>query len=284
MTPVATKMNNANNANTLKSNANNAKTAKTADTPTTPPPKKVTAKEKKAQKAKEEAKAKERGRKLLLALSSGNLDDFPQLIGGGDSHSPETSLLTSLDSSVASHTTAIAWGVDTSAAVKDIAEEGRRSRSLSAHAEPYDPEEDTAGAASAASAGAAGGAAVVVQLKTANTTKKHHPHNSSTSSTSSTSSRDTREQKIIRQKLWGVLFSNVNRTIDEVYYLCEFESDNDRTQEAIELLEYWRMDFQALLEGFQRQNEFSNERTQSSGGSTTAAAAAAAAAGCKARR
>ena len=36
-----------------------------------------------------------------------------------------------------------------------------------------------------------------------------------------------------RLKLWRTLFKNVNRTADELYYLCEFESDADHASDTI---------------------------------------------------
>ncbi len=236
--PVATKMN---------SLGSGGKSRSVASAPTAAP---MTTKQRKAAKAKEEAKAKERGRKLLLLLSSGN---FPELAADDSVDGGAIVSAAATNRSIAANTTEIAWGSsnsvgsgsgsksDSPSKKTDCGE--TRSRSLSAHAEPYDPSSSSPAASN--------------KNNGKNRSAIHQKSSTLASSTTATSSRDTNEQKIIRQKLWGALFSNVNRTIDEVYVLCEYESDIFRTQEAIKLLQDWRMDFQALLESFQRQNEFS---------------------------
>ena len=51
-----------------------------------------------------------------------------------------------------------------------------------------------------------------------------------------------------RLKLWRTLFKNVNRSADELYYLCEFESDSDHARDATELMFNWMNDFQSLFD------------------------------------
>ena len=230
------------------------------------------------EKKLEERRAKERGRKLLLALSSGNLDDFPSLIPveEGSGEEVENDDLNATNRSIASNTTEIAWddnsnndnsknhsNASNGGAFKgsEKSENDAFRHCLDINATPYDPPEGSSSGNKLSRSGPAGSSRLSRPAGSAphktSLSQSSIGSNGSNGTANSNSVRDTTKQRMMRQKLWGVLFSNVNRTVDEVYYFCEFESDEERTQEAIELLDNWRIDFQALLEGFQRQTEFS---------------------------
>lgn len=50
-----------------------------------------------------------------------------------------------------------------------------------------------------------------------------------------------------RQRLWCFLFENLNRSVDELYLLCELECDLDQMKEAILVLEESASDFKELI-------------------------------------
>ncbi|XP_024389117.1 uncharacterized protein [Physcomitrium patens] len=61
-----------------------------------------------------------------------------------------------------------------------------------------------------------------------------------------------------RQRLWCYLFENMNRAIDELYFLCELESDVEQIKEALLVLDEAGLDFKDLkarVEGFDRVNK-----------------------------
>ena len=246
------------------------------------------------EKALEERRAKERGRKLLLALSSGNLDDFPSLpadvedgstlnystnqnnssMHQDDDNEEERDELNETNRSIQSNTTEIAWEDDDNDD-NDDNDNGNgngndntmgasfKEESSSEKSEENEEEDVSTNTQSSHSkSNFQFHSNAKTQSKTTNSQQQLV---GSSSSTTTSTTRDTTKQRMMREKLWGVLFSNVNRTVEEVYYFCEFESDKEHTQEAIELLENWRIDFQALLEGFQRQIEFSNSNVDSNG-------------------
>ena len=58
-----------------------------------------------------------------------------------------------------------------------------------------------------------------------------------------------------RQRLWCYLFENLNRAIDELYFLCELECDMEQIQEALLVLKEAGLDFNELksrVEGFEK--------------------------------
>lgn len=58
-----------------------------------------------------------------------------------------------------------------------------------------------------------------------------------------------------RQRLWCYLFENLNRAIDELYFLCELECDMDQILEALLVLKEAGLDFNELksrVEGFEK--------------------------------
>lgn len=58
-----------------------------------------------------------------------------------------------------------------------------------------------------------------------------------------------------RQRLWCYLFENLNRSIDELYFLCELESDVEQIKEALLVLDEAGVDFKDLkarVDGFDR--------------------------------
>ncbi|KAI5077181.1 hypothetical protein GOP47_0007005 [Adiantum capillus-veneris] len=68
-----------------------------------------------------------------------------------------------------------------------------------------------------------------------------------------TKSGESKER--FRQRLWCYLFENLNRAIDELYFLCELECDMEQIQEALLVLKEAGMDFDELksrVEGFEK--------------------------------
>ncbi|PNY15203.1 hypothetical protein L195_g011895, partial [Trifolium pratense] len=59
---------------------------------------------------------------------------------------------------------------------------------------------------------------------------------------------DSNESKErFRQRLWCFLFENLNRSVDELYLLCELECDLEQMKEAILVLQESASDFQELI-------------------------------------
>ena len=59
---------------------------------------------------------------------------------------------------------------------------------------------------------------------------------------------DSNESKErFRQRLWCFLFENLNRSVDELYLLCELECDLEQMKEAILVLEESASDFRELI-------------------------------------
>ncbi|CAM9105016.1 unnamed protein product [Choristocarpus tenellus] len=61
------------------------------------------------------------------------------------------------------------------------------------------------------------------------------------------------------QRLWGYLFRNVNRAVDELYYLCEAEGSTRHCNEAADLLDGCGRDFRKLVERIADQRRFEDE-------------------------
>lgn len=62
-------------------------------------------------------------------------------------------------------------------------------------------------------------------------------------------------------RLWKSFFASVTRSVDELYYLCEEEGDEQKVQEAVELFERSVHDFVKLIERIQEQRRFSLDQT-----------------------
>lgn len=66
--------------------------------------------------------------------------------------------------------------------------------------------------------------------------------------TSALEEGDSNESKErFRQRLWCFLFENLNRSVDELYLLCELECDLEQMKEAILVLEEAASDFKELI-------------------------------------
>lgn len=65
----------------------------------------------------------------------------------------------------------------------------------------------------------------------------------------------------IQSRLWKSFFATVTRSIDELYYVCEEEGDEQKVQEAVELFERSVHDFVKLIERIQEQRRFSLDQT-----------------------
>ncbi|KAK7265838.1 hypothetical protein RJT34_33462 [Clitoria ternatea] len=71
---------------------------------------------------------------------------------------------------------------------------------------------------------------------------------SSSHSVSALEEGDSNESKErFRQRLWCFLFENLNRSVDELYLLCELECDLEQMKEAILVLEESASDFKELI-------------------------------------
>lgn len=74
---------------------------------------------------------------------------------------------------------------------------------------------------------------------------------------------DSNESKErFRQRLWCFLFENLNRSVDELYLLCELECDLEQMKEAILVLEESASDFRELItrvEEFEKVKKFSQK-------------------------
>lgn len=64
-----------------------------------------------------------------------------------------------------------------------------------------------------------------------------------------------------RQRLWCFLFENLNRSVDELYLLCELECDVEQMKEAVLVLEEATLDFKELTS---RVEKFENAKRSSS--------------------
>lgn len=67
-----------------------------------------------------------------------------------------------------------------------------------------------------------------------------------------------------RQRLWCFLFENLNRSIDELYLLCELECDKDQMKEAVLVLEEAASDFKELNSRVQEFEKVKKSTAQSS--------------------
>lgn len=59
-------------------------------------------------------------------------------------------------------------------------------------------------------------------------------------------------------RLWRILVQNVNRSVDELYYFCEEEGDDDKCKDAHELLLRNARDFENLISQLGLQRQFDN--------------------------
>lgn len=76
----------------------------------------------------------------------------------------------------------------------------------------------------------------------------------------------TEDQKaVFQRRLWRYLFKNVNRAVDELYNLCEDDSNLPRAKEAMALLQRCANDFEKLVDRIERQDEFARTPTRGLG-------------------
>ncbi len=59
-----------------------------------------------------------------------------------------------------------------------------------------------------------------------------------------------------RQRLWTYVFKNVRRSMDELYYLCEFESSVTKCGDSITFIDSCLKDFQYLYDNIQSQKAY----------------------------
>ena len=65
-----------------------------------------------------------------------------------------------------------------------------------------------------------------------------------------------REKLRLRKQLQSILFQNVNQAVDELYYICEFDSEIESAVAALELMAEWRDSFQTLVDTVKLQKEY----------------------------
>jgi len=73
------------------------------------------------------------------------------------------------------------------------------------------------------------------------------------------------EQPSDKDRFWMYLFNNVNRAVDELYYLCEAEGSRAHCEEAKKLLSSCARDFTKLMDRQQVQSEYEAARRLESG-------------------
>ena len=67
---------------------------------------------------------------------------------------------------------------------------------------------------------------------------------------------ESMNRSAFKAKVWKTLFANVNRSIDELYYLLEEESNEDKCKDAKYLLERAALDFEKLEKRIYEQRKF----------------------------
>ena len=65
----------------------------------------------------------------------------------------------------------------------------------------------------------------------------------------------------LRKQLQSILYANVNQAVDELYYICEFDSELESATAALELMKGWCNNFQALVDTVRLQKEFESLTT-----------------------
>jgi hypothetical protein len=65
-----------------------------------------------------------------------------------------------------------------------------------------------------------------------------------------------------KNKVWKMIMSNINRSVDELYYLCEDERDEIKCREVISFLERAGHDFDKLIDRIGEQMRFETHQTQ----------------------
>jgi len=70
---------------------------------------------------------------------------------------------------------------------------------------------------------------------------------------------DENERERHRLKIWNMFFRNVNRSIDELYYLCELDSSEVQCAQAEELLQTYLQEFEQLRARIEAQKAAANQ-------------------------
>jgi hypothetical protein len=84
-------------------------------------------------------------------------------------------------------------------------------------------------------------------------------------STSGSAVAVSKEKSIahLSERLWSLLFRNVNQAVDELYHLCEAESSTHHCSEAATMLHSCGRDFTKLIERLKEQSLFEESPTKS---------------------
>ena len=64
-----------------------------------------------------------------------------------------------------------------------------------------------------------------------------------------------------KAKMWKLIMFNINRSVDELYYLCEDEGDEFKCKEVISLFERAGHDFDKLIDRIGEQHKFETNQT-----------------------
>ena len=64
-----------------------------------------------------------------------------------------------------------------------------------------------------------------------------------------------------KNKIWRLIMANISRSVDELYYLCEDERDEQKCREIISFLERAGYDFDKLIERIGEQRKFESSKT-----------------------
>ena len=72
----------------------------------------------------------------------------------------------------------------------------------------------------------------------------------------SETSSDAPLKNKLRSRMWKLLFTNVDRSVDELYYFCEDENDYQKSKDALSKLRRCVTDFEKLLTRCEEQRKF----------------------------
>lgn len=89
--------------------------------------------------------------------------------------------------------------------------------------------------------------------------------NSTKTASESTEGAELLPSSTFQSRLWKVLYSNINRAVDEFYYLCEEEGNEEKCNEMIAMLDRTNCDFVKLIERMAEQRKFDMDPTHSTG-------------------
>lgn len=102
-----------------------------------------------------------------------------------------------------------------------------------------------------------GGSKTPSTSATKRASKQSNPPPSNFSETSSDAHTDAGSLKNkLRSRMWKLLFNNVDRSVDELYYFCEDENDHQKILDAVHKLRRCLTDFEKLVTRCDEQKRF----------------------------